>query len=56
MPVTYVCDNCGHRGIDVDAQTADQVLCEVCGEPVLDDLNARPDPRSRGTDPPTRDG
>jgi DNA-directed RNA polymerase subunit RPC12/RpoP len=37
MPVRYLCDSCGHRGVDRQAQSTDEVLCEVCGEPVLDD-------------------
>jgi len=37
MPVRYLCDSCGFRGVDPSAQTADEVLCEMCGKPVLDD-------------------
>jgi DNA-directed RNA polymerase subunit RPC12/RpoP len=39
MAVRYVCDTCGHRGVDAAASSADEVLCEVCGEPVLEDLD-----------------
>jgi hypothetical protein len=44
MSVRYLCDSCGFRGVDPRAASADEVLCEVCGEPVLDD----PDPPQSG--------
>jgi transcription initiation factor IIE alpha subunit len=40
MAVYYLCDSCGHRGVDLSAGTADEVQCEMCGEPVLDDPDA----------------
>lgn len=42
MAVRYLCDSCGHRGVDPEAATADEVLCEVCGEPVLVDPDDAP--------------
>lgn len=40
MAVRYLCDHCGHRGVDPYADTPDQVLCEVCGETVMADPGA----------------
>jgi DNA-directed RNA polymerase subunit RPC12/RpoP len=37
MAVRYLCDTCGYRGFAPNAATADEVLCEQCGEPVLTD-------------------
>jgi rubredoxin len=42
MAVRYVCDSCGYRGFDPRAGTADEVLCNQCGEPVLTDLDDSP--------------
>lgn len=39
--IRYVCDSCGHLGVDKTAGTIDEVLCEVCGEPVLADKSTR---------------
>jgi hypothetical protein len=30
----WVCDHCGNEGRTDPGQTVDEVLCEVCGEPV----------------------
>jgi predicted RNA-binding Zn-ribbon protein involved in translation (DUF1610 family) len=32
----YVCDSCGHEGKVPEGETADMVLCPVCGEPVTE--------------------
>jgi hypothetical protein len=45
MAVHYLCDSCGHRGFDPAADSADEVLCEVCGEPVLEDPDPPAPPR-----------
>ena len=34
MDTSYVCDYCGHEGDVPRGQTAEQVSCPVCGEPV----------------------
>lgn len=46
MAVRYVCDNCGFRGLEPDAETADMLLCEMCGEPVMEDRDRVRDPRT----------
>ncbi|HZC73385.1 MAG TPA: hypothetical protein VE442_22000 [Jatrophihabitans sp.] len=53
MSIKYVCDSCGYRGVAHDADTADQVQCEMCGEPVLEDLDrsTRYPPRSERRGP-----
>jgi hypothetical protein len=42
VPVHYLCDSCGYRGFDPTAESADEVLCEACGEPVLADPDTPP--------------
>jgi hypothetical protein len=31
----WVCDHCGNEGRTSDGRTVDEVLCDVCGEPVV---------------------
>lgn len=49
MIIYYLCDSCGYRG-RATAGSADQILCEVCGEPVLEDPDRPPEP-DRPRDP-----
>lgn len=35
MAVSYACGFCGYEGTDANAQVVEDVLCPVCGEPVL---------------------
>jgi len=34
--IRYICHFCGHEGDDPDETSIDRVMCEVCGEPVMD--------------------
>lgn len=45
MSVRYLCDSCGFHGVDPTAHNADEVLCEVCGEPVLADPQGSDQPQ-----------
>jgi hypothetical protein len=61
MPVRYLCDSCGYRGVDQAAGSVEEVLCEQCGEPVLADHDAdassnSPDPNRTRTEQRPHDG
>jgi hypothetical protein len=34
--VRYICQACGYEGVDEHETSIDRVLCEVCGEPVME--------------------
>ena len=48
----YLCDSCGHRGVDDSAATIEQAVCSECGEPVLDDPYDEPPDEVRPVDRP----
>ncbi len=35
--IRYICQSCGHEGVEEDETSIDRVLCEMCGEPAAEE-------------------